>query len=100
MTSSGRTKPIAKIGGLPSFAKARTHKGVVSIPSPPPKPAFENPMSRIPALARTIVTGSSITPLKFEFFEDFLCGQMMMHSHFAQDVTERPRFDRVVHWHC
>src|SRR5258708_30424715 len=50
--------PMAKVGSLPCALKANTQRGVVNIPNPPPKPAFERPMNNTPKAARRIVVRS------------------------------------------
>ena len=53
---------MAKTGPLPLALKASTQIGVVSIPRPPPKPAFEKPMNKTPIAARTVVVTSNMQP--------------------------------------
>ena len=43
--SSGKRKPMANCGLSPNMPKAITHRGVVSIPKPPPSPALDTPMN-------------------------------------------------------
>src|SRR5258708_23725194 len=50
--------PMGKVGSLPCALKANTQRGVVNVPSPPPKPAFERPMNNTPKAARRIVVRS------------------------------------------
>src|SRR5687767_10079803 len=56
---SGSTTPIANTGVFCIRLNAITASGVVKIPSPPPKPAFERPTRKIPSPAMPNVVRSN-----------------------------------------